>query len=162
MSLKRSPGSVDHHVGSRVKLRRRLIGMSQERLADQIGVAFQQVQKYEKGTNRIGASRLMKIAEVLGVTPGYFFEQDGDSLGEGVSNPTMLDGARTLQDFVSTKEGLTLNRAFSKITDPIQFTYGAQDAGAKIGDWIIESNDGQAAEIVRFVNGSVQSIHSNP
>ena len=118
MSLKRSPGSVDHHVGFRVKLRRRRIGMSQERLADQIGVAFQQVQKYEKGTNRIGASRLMKIAEVLGVTPGYFFEQDGDSLGEGVSNPTMLDGARTLQDFVSTKEGLTLNRAFSKITDP--------------------------------------------
>lgn len=118
MSLKRSPGSVDHHVGSRVKLRRRLIGMSQERLADQIGVAFQQVQKYEKGTNRIGASRLMKIAEVLGVTPGYFFEQDGEAATEGMSGPTMLDGARTLQDFVSTKEGLTLNRAFSKINDP--------------------------------------------
>lgn len=117
MSVKRSPGTVDQYVGARVKMRRRLIGMSQERLAEQIGVAFQQVQKYEKGTNRIGASRLMKIAEVLGVPPAYFFQQES-------SDPTVnLEGvegqgfSRALSDFMASKEGLALNRAFAKITD---------------------------------------------
>lgn len=118
MSLKRSPGTIDHYVGSRVKMRRRLIGMSQEKLAEQIGVAFQQVQKYEKGTNRIGASRLMKIAEVLGVAPAYFFQQEGDLTdgenGEGQEN---LAVSKALSEFLSTKEGMALNRAFSKISD---------------------------------------------
>lgn len=118
MSLKRSPGTIDHYVGSRVKMRRRLIGMSQEKLAERIGVAFQQVQKYEKGTNRIGASRLMKIAEVLGVAPAYFFQQeagvsDGDN-GEGTEN---LAVSKALSEFLSTKEGMALNRAFSKISE---------------------------------------------
>jgi len=117
VSLKRSPGTVDHYVGARVKMRRRLIGMSQEKLAEQIGVAFQQVQKYEKGTNRIGASRLMKIAEVLGVSPAYFFQQeDAGEGGEGEGQETYA-ASKALSEFLSTKEGLALNRAFSKITD---------------------------------------------
>jgi transcriptional regulator with XRE-family HTH domain len=116
--LKRSPGTIDHYVGARVKMRRRLIGMSQEKLAEQIGVAFQQVQKYEKGTNRIGASRLMKIAEVLGVPPAYFFQQEaGDAdgaLGDGTENYAV---SKAISDFMASKEGLALNRAFAKIND---------------------------------------------
>src|SRR5438128_310582 len=73
-ALKKSANPVDKHVGSRVRMRRVLIGMSQERLGDALGLTFQQVQKYEKGTNRIGASRLQQIAGVLEVSPAFFFE----------------------------------------------------------------------------------------
>lgn len=117
VSLKRSPGTVDHYVGARVKMRRRLIGMSQERLAEQIGVAFQQVQKYEKGTNRIGASRLMKIAEVLGVSPAYFFEQEASDTSATLDGVDTYANSKALSEFMSSKEGLALNRAFAKITD---------------------------------------------
>ena len=97
-------------------MRRQLLGMSQERLAEQIGVTFQQVQKYEKGINRIGASRLQRIAEVLHTSPSFFFEQ-------GNSEPLTLQGldlsANTdpVIEFLRTKEGLVLNRAFLKIAD---------------------------------------------
>lgn len=117
MSLKRSPGTVDHYVGARVKMRRRQVGMSQEKLAEQIGVAFQQVQKYEKGTNRIGASRLMKIAEVLGVPPAYFFQQEDSEPGVNMEGVETYATSRALSEFMSSKEGLALNRAFGKITD---------------------------------------------
>ena len=117
MSLKRSPGTVDHYVGARVKMRRRLVGMSQEKLAEQIGVAFQQVQKYEKGTNRIGASRLMKIAEVLGVPPAYFFQQEESEPGVNLQGVETYATSKALSEFMSSKEGLALNRAFGKITD---------------------------------------------
>lgn len=117
MNLKRSPGTVDHYVGARVKMRRRLVGMSQEKLAEQIGVAFQQVQKYEKGTNRIGASRLMKIAEVLGVPPAYFFQQEESEPGVNLQGLETYATSKALSEFMSSKEGLSLNRAFAKITD---------------------------------------------
>lgn len=97
-------------------MRRQLLGMSQERLADQIGVTFQQVQKYEKGINRIGASRLQRIAEVLHTSVSFFFEQEN-------SEPLTLQGldlsANTdpVAEFLRTKEGLVLNRAFLKIAD---------------------------------------------
>lgn len=117
VSLKRSPGTVDHYVGARVKMRRRLVGMSQEKLAEQIGVAFQQVQKYEKGTNRIGASRLMRIAEVLGVPPAYFFQQEFDLDGADDEGLETYAASKSLSEFLSTKEGLTLNRAFARIVD---------------------------------------------
>ncbi len=112
----KAPNAIDIYVGSRVRMRRLLLGFSQERLADQIGVTFQQVQKYEKGMNRIGASRLQRIAEVLAVPPSFFFQQDP-------SKPLSLDGlelsgnADPVGEFLHSKEGLALNRAFLKITD---------------------------------------------
>ncbi|MBW9113398.1 helix-turn-helix transcriptional regulator [Rhizobium cauense] len=112
----KTPNAIDTYVGSRVRMRRQLLGLSQERLADQIGVTFQQVQKYEKGLNRIGASRLQRIAEVLSTSPSFFFQQnDSDTLP-----PAILDVAATadpVAEFLHSKEGLALNRAFLKITD---------------------------------------------
>lgn len=111
------PNPIDAYVGSRVRMRRLMLGMSQERLADQIGVTFQQVQKYEKGTNRIGASRLQAIASVLAVPVAFFFQQDNtqplttDGLGA-------ISGLEDLSDFLTSKEGLSLNKAFMKINDP--------------------------------------------
>lgn len=72
--MKKAPNPADKHVGARVRMRRMMLGMSQERLADSLDLTFQQVQKYEKGTNRIGASRLQHIATILQVPPSFFFE----------------------------------------------------------------------------------------
>src|SRR5215207_2318486 len=72
--IKKAPNPIDKHVGSRVRMRRVLIGMSQEKLGEALGLTFQQVQKYEKGTNRIGASRLQQISTILGVSVAFFFE----------------------------------------------------------------------------------------
>jgi transcriptional regulator with XRE-family HTH domain len=115
--MKRSPNPIDKHVGARVRMRRIILGMSQEKLADTLGVTFQQVQKYEKGTNRIGASRLQEISKSLQVPPSFFF--DGAPTG-GV--PTELGfreeaAAAFVTDFLSTAEGLQLNKAFSRIHD---------------------------------------------
>jgi len=115
--MKRSPNPIDKHVGARVRLRRNMLGMSQEKLADMLGVTFQQVQKYEKGTNRIGASRLQDISQSLQATPSFFF--DGAPTGDGPSPMGFRDeGAQFLTDFLSTAEGLQLNKAFSRIQDP--------------------------------------------
>lgn len=70
----KTPNAIDVHVGSRVRLRRMMLGMSQEKLGDHLGITFQQVQKYEKGTNRVGASRIQAIARVLSVPVAFFFE----------------------------------------------------------------------------------------
>lgn len=111
--IKKTPNPIDVFVGSRVRLRRLMVGMSQEALADRLGVTFQQVQKYEKGTNRISASRLQAISEVFRVPPSFFF-QDEDS-----AMPSAGAGHETgdVSSFVSSKEGLDLNRAFLKIED---------------------------------------------
>ncbi len=112
----KTPNAIDSYVGSQVRMRRQLLGLSQERLADQIGVTFQQVQKYEKGMNRIGASRLQRIAEVLNTSPSFFFQQDPNE-------PLSLAGldltvtADPVAEFLQSKEGLALNKAFMKITD---------------------------------------------
>src|SRR5918999_1894609 len=74
MAAKKAPNPIDKHVGSRVRMRRMMLNMSQEKLGDALGLTFQQVQKYEKGTNRIGASRLQQIANILQVPVGFFFE----------------------------------------------------------------------------------------
>lgn len=71
---KKKPNPIDIHVGSRVRLRRNMLGMSQEKLGEHLGITFQQIQKYEKGTNRVGASRLQAIASVLKVPVAFFFE----------------------------------------------------------------------------------------
>jgi transcriptional regulator with XRE-family HTH domain len=114
MSLK-SPNPTDIYVGSRIRMRRNMIGLSQERLADRLGVTFQQVQKYEKGTNRVGASRLQAIATTLAVPISYFFQQEDGLLSlDGIDAPS---DERALSNFLSTKEGVMLNQAFLKIKD---------------------------------------------
>ncbi len=111
----KTPNAIDVHVGSRIRLQRTLKGMSQTTLAEGLGVTFQQVQKYEKGTNRVGSSRLQAIANILAVPVAWFFE-DGP-----VSPPTSQgpeSGAgREITEFLSSLEGLSLNRAFVAIQD---------------------------------------------
>ncbi|MBB3406388.1 transcriptional regulator with XRE-family HTH domain [Rhizobium sp. BK316] len=112
----KTPNAIDTYVGMRMRRRRQLLGMSQERLAEQIGVTFQQVQKYEKGINRIGASRLQKIAEALRTSPAFFFEQDDSEapIFAGLDLSAPID---PVAEFLRSKEGLVLNKAFVKIED---------------------------------------------
>ncbi|MCA0424191.1 MAG: helix-turn-helix domain-containing protein [Proteobacteria bacterium] len=116
--MKKSPGPVDRHVGSRVRMRRILVGMSQERLGEALGLTFQQVQKYEKGTNRIGASRLQQIAQVLGVPVTFLFEgapQDRPATNGGFAEPDQVEYSF---DLLSTPDGVQLAKAFMSIDDP--------------------------------------------
>ncbi len=110
--MKKSPNSIDIHVGSRIRLRRVMLGLSQEKLGDGLGITFQQVQKYEKGTNRVGASRLQHISELLDVHISYFFEDVPDSSQERV--PV---APSALSQFLNSKEGVALAKAFSAIED---------------------------------------------
>src|SRR6266576_1491601 len=113
---KKTPNPIDKHVGSRVRMRRMMLGMSQEKLGDALALTFQQVQKYEKGTNRIGASRLQQISQILQVPVAFFFEggpsgvASAGSFSEGTS-PAYVS------DFLATSEGLALTRAFTRISD---------------------------------------------
>jgi transcriptional regulator with XRE-family HTH domain len=110
--MKKSTGSVDKEIGSRVRMRRMLIGMSQEKLGEMLNLTFQQVQKYEKGTNRISASRLLDIARVLGVNINFFYEgltgEKKEGFQEDASPPYVAA-------FMSTPEGLQLMRAFTQV-----------------------------------------------
>lgn len=118
--MKKIPNPVDRHVGSRVRMRRILIGMSQEKLGEQLRLTFQQVQKYEKGMNRIGASRLQDISRILGVPVEYFFD-GAPQLSERSPVENGFDDqgdASYVADFLATNEGVQLNRAFLKIRDP--------------------------------------------
>ncbi|MES5099842.1 helix-turn-helix domain-containing protein [Agrobacterium sp. BA1120] len=115
---KKKPNPIDIHVGSRIRLRRTMLGMSQEKLGESLGITFQQIQKYEKGTNRVGASRLQNISGILNVPVSFFFE---DAPGDQAVNPTGMAEATSsnyVVDFLSSSEGLQLNRAFVKINDP--------------------------------------------
>jgi transcriptional regulator with XRE-family HTH domain len=115
--VKKAPNPIDKYVGSRVRMRRMMLGMSQEKLGNALGLTFQQVQKYEKGTNRIGASRLQQISNILQVPVSFFFdgapepEARADELSEA---PSPLYVA----DFLATSDGLALTRAFMRIEDP--------------------------------------------
>lgn len=115
---KKKPNPVDIHVGSRVRLRRNMIGMSQEKLGEQLGITFQQVQKYEKGTNRIGASRLQAIASTLDVPVSFFFEDAPETTKRGGRGFEENNSTRYVVDFLNSSEGIQLNRAFVKISDP--------------------------------------------
>ena len=106
---------IDAQVGSRVRIRRMLIGMSQERLGELLGLTFQQVQKYEKGVNRIGAGRLFEVSRILGVPIDFFYEGVA-SQGEGGFSES--EAAPPVMEFVSSGEGLQLSLAFMKIKDP--------------------------------------------
>ncbi len=115
------PNPVDVHVGARVRLRRTLLGMSQEKLGDAIGLTFQQVQKYERGANRIGSSRLFDLSRVLDVPIAFFFdEMPGDV---AASSPAQTRGMAEEPvsyelDPMAKRETLELVRAYYKITDP--------------------------------------------
>src|ERR1700732_4041898 len=111
---KKATNPIDKHVGSRVRMRRMMLDMSQEKLGSALGLTFQQVQKYEKGTNRIGASRLQHISHILQVPVAFFFE----------GAPTQHQQRGALQDapspayvtdFLATSDGLALTRAFMRI-----------------------------------------------
>lgn len=118
MIAKKTPNPIDKHVGSRVRMRRMMLNMSQEKLGDALGLTFQQVQKYEKGTNRIGASRLQQISNILQVPVSFFFDgapnipgaAQADGMGEAPS-PAYVS------DFLASSDGLALTKAFMRISD---------------------------------------------
>ena len=121
MASKGFPNPIDVHVGSRIRLRRTLLGISQERLAEQIGLTFQQIQKYERGANRVSSSRLFDLARVLDVPLSYFFEE----MAPGLENktPSKLMGrppaaVEQEADPMARRETLELVRAYYKIGDP--------------------------------------------
>jgi len=117
----RRPNPIDVHVGSRVRFRRMLLGMSQEKLAEKLGLTFQQIQKYEKGINRIGASRLFDLAQVLSVPVQFFYEEVPGS-GADVT-PLLPQGfaeagpENSIVEFLKSRDGLELNKAFVRIQD---------------------------------------------
>ncbi len=109
----RSPNPVDLHVGTRVRLRRQVLRMSQEKLGDQLGVTFQQVQKYERGANRVGASRLWRMSQVLEVPVSFFYDGLGNEMpvtefGENDQTPVVYE-------FINSTDGVSLAMAVSKI-----------------------------------------------
>lgn len=114
-----NPNPVDIHVGKRVRLRRTLLGMSQEKLGEAIGLTFQQIQKYERGTNRIGSSRLYQLAQVLDIPVSYFFDDMPTDIagkrapGLAETAPSSFEG-----DPMVKRETLELVRAYYRITDP--------------------------------------------
>ena len=120
------PSPIDVHVGSRIRLRRTLLGMSQERLGESLGLTFQQVQKYERGVNRVGASRLFDLSRVLDVPISFFFDDMPDSLatafGAQPSGRRVAGFADTQDSFaddtLNRRETLELVRAYYRITDP--------------------------------------------
>ena len=144
MANARSPNPIDVHVGSRVKLRRAMLGLSQEKLGEALGVTFQQVQKYEKGTNRIGASRMQAISDTLQVPIGYFYE------GAPVEGPEGWPVAGTQQaqladsrsqapltdDLLASPEGIRLNRAFVRI--------GSVEVRRRLADLVVAMADAQS------------------
>ena len=113
---KKAPNPIDKHVGSRVRMRRIMLSMSQEKRGEGLGLTFQQIQKYEKGTNRIGASRLQQISEILQVPVSFLFEgvPGGAVNAEGVSD---APSPAYVADFLATSEGLALIRAFTQVPD---------------------------------------------
>lgn len=119
---KRSMNPIDAHVGARVRLRRMLIGMSQEKLGELLGVTFQQVQKYEKGANRVSSSRLLDIAGVLDVEIPYLFAEMTASVAN--QRPSHLIHTNQVPDIdihkdpMAKRETLELVRAYYKIPDP--------------------------------------------
>ena len=108
------PNPIDIHVGSRMRMRRMALGMSQEKLATGLGLTFQQVQKYEKGANRMGSSRLQQAADVLGVAAAFFFEGAGGGPYGSAPSPAYID------DFVASKEGLRLAKAFMRLRPAVR------------------------------------------
>lgn len=108
------PNPTDIYVGSRIRMRRKMLGLSQEKLGEKLGITFQQIQKYEKGTNRVGASRLQAMSDALEVPVSFFFPEQ-NTTGQGGAQE---ESATFVMDFMSTSEGLDLTRAFIRIRSP--------------------------------------------
>lgn len=137
--------SIDVHVGNRLRLRRMLNGMSQERLGELMGLTFQQIQKYEKGVNRIGAGRLYRLAKVLGVPVQFFFDE-APPMDDAIPMAGFAETASEtyVVDFLNTREGLELNRAFVQITD--------QTVRKRVVD-LVKSLAGAPGESISDTNG---------
>lgn len=114
---KKAPNPIDKHVGSRVRMRRMMLGMSQEKLGDALELTFQQVQKYEKGTNCIGASRLQQISNILQVPVAFFFEGAPHVEGSPPQSTEDVPSPAYVSDFLATSDGLSLTKAFMRIPD---------------------------------------------
>jgi transcriptional regulator with XRE-family HTH domain len=112
---KKTPNPIDKHVGSRVRMRRMMLSMSQEKLGDALGLTFQQVQKYEKGTNRIGASRLQQISNILQVPVSFFFEGAPHLPGHHSGGMGEAPSPAYVSDFLATSDGLSLTKSFMRI-----------------------------------------------
>lgn len=115
LHMKKAPNAIDHKIGRRIKARRQSLGHNQQFLADEIGVSYQQVQKYENGADRVGASRLFAIAGALGVPISYFFEDqhDGEPDGEAADAERHI-----IERTLAEEEGRNLILCFSRIRDP--------------------------------------------
>jgi transcriptional regulator with XRE-family HTH domain len=111
---KKIPNPADKQVGNRLRMRRLELGMSQTKLGDSVGLTFQQIQKYEKGANRIGASRVQQFANILGVTASYFFEDSASTFSSSKTKAANTSIAH-VSEFVASSEGKTLMKAFGKI-----------------------------------------------
>ena len=110
------PNPIDVHVGNRVRMRRMLINMSQEKLGERLGLTFQQVQKYEKGSNRVSASRLYQMAQILGVPVQFFFEDVVAPVPSDIVRSGGTADSGAIMDFLNSSEGVQLNRAFNEIS----------------------------------------------
>lgn len=116
---KKVPNPADVHVGARIRMRRMIMGISQEKLGQALGVTFQQVQKYEKGATRVGAGRLLEIANFLGVPVSYFFETAVlEALETRGPSGAVVSATDEFDLFVKSSEGIKLNNAFLGIDDP--------------------------------------------
>jgi len=114
--VRKLPNPIDKHVGSCVRMRRMMLGKSQTWLGEAVGLTFQQIQKYEKGTNRIGSSRLQQFANLLDVPISYFFEGAPNALSQ--RNAKAVDPSTAyLSKFVSSQDGLAFMKAFTQIKD---------------------------------------------
>lgn len=118
--MSKEPNPIDRHVGNRLRMQRILSDMSQEKLGEALGITFQQVQKYEKGVNRISASRLQQISQILKVPPSFFFQNAPVKTATGDETRGFSDNfsSQYVVDSLSTTEGLQLNRAFARISEP--------------------------------------------
>src|ERR1041385_2209636 len=117
MMIKKAPNPIDKHVGGRVRMRRMMLGMGQEKLGDALHLTFQQVQKYEKGTNRIGASRLQQISHILQVPVAFFFE-GAPGAPARTDGPSETVSLTYVTNFLATSDGMALTKAFTRIKDP--------------------------------------------
>lgn len=118
MDKNKTPHPIDVHVGARVKLRRTLLGMSQDKLGEALGLTFQQVQKYEKGVNRIGASRVFEISKILDVPIQYLFDDFEGAQGMAAGFGEGDGGDVSFMDLLNTPDGVQLCRYYSEIEDP--------------------------------------------
>lgn len=116
-AMAKVPNPIDATIGGRLRARRMLVGMSQGKLGESLGVSFQQIQKYEKGVNRISLSHAKSLAHALQVTPAYFLEGLSTPVGEGADH-AKANGASEIIEFLSSSEGVRLNRSFARISNP--------------------------------------------